>query len=436
MLTFDFRNCMEDGVGRDHGLCEQDLNDAQPLLDRALTQLKRWHEDGVAGFLDLPSMNGVIDGISKEALRVRGDFENLVVLGIGGSALGLRCLAGALLHPFHNLLDREARGGLPRLFVCDNVDPDTFISLLDTLDLKKTCFNVISKSGGTTETQAQLALVLERLHVLLGDGWRNNVIVTTDPTAGELRKYVNAEKLKSLSVPSNVGGRFSVLSAVGLFPAACMGIDIFGLREGALLVTKTASSDDITLNAPLRLAATHYLLDHKRGKKISVMFPYCDGLSLFADWYVQLWAESLGKEGKGTTPLKAIGATDQHSQLQLFMEGPNDKVLTFLGVREPRTSRQKMTLKNLPANFNYLNGKTLGDVLHAEQHATADALRQAKRPNLTITLPTLNARSLGSLLMTFEIATAFAGALYDRSPFDQPGVELSKVLTKKILSAS
>nr|HPQ81811.1 glucose-6-phosphate isomerase [bacterium] len=175
-------------------------------------------------------------------------------------------------------------------------------------------------------------------------------------------------------------------------------------------------------------------LDTKKGKPISVMFPYSDSLTLFSDWYAQLWAESLGKGGKGQTPVKALGATDQHSQVQLYMEGPADKVLTFIGVDEFRIPSSETRIEEVTESFGYLKGHDLGSIIRAEQMATAQALAKAGRPNLTVSLPRVDAHHMGELFMAYEIATALAGALYDINPFDQPGVELGKVLTREMLT--
>ena len=261
-----------------------------------------------------------------------------------------------------------------------------------------------------------------------------NVVIITDPEAGELRPFVKKEGLSSFPIHPKLGGRFSVLSAVGLFPAACCGMNIKALVSGARAMAKRCASANLADNPAYQIGGYHFWFDAHKHKPISVMMPYSDGLSLASDWYAQLWAESLGKEGKGPTPVKALGVTDQHSQVQLYMQGPKDKVFTFVGAGEFRVKPDATRIKSATDSFNYIVGHDLGEILHAEQRATAAALAKEKRPNLTVTLPVIDAENLGEFFMAYEMATAFAGALYGIDPFNQPGVELGKVLTREMLT--
>jgi glucose-6-phosphate isomerase len=434
MLRLEFDHLMAETIGPENGLGPSDLAQIEKLLSPAHKRLKEWRGSGDALFYDVVFDPNLLQGIAEKADRVSSRFENLVVLGIGGSALGLRCLAGALLPPFWNLRDATGRGGRPRLFVCDNIDPDSFAGLLDLINVKKTCFVVISKSGRTTETAAQMFITMNRLKKVLGNTWGKNVVAITDPETGELRKLAREEKLTAFDIPPKLGGRYSVMSPVGLFPAACVGIDIEAVLSGAQEMAKRCEKESSTENPAYRIGAYHFWFDTKKGKPMSIMIPYSDALMLAADWYAQLWAESLGKEGKGQTPVKALGATDQHSQVQLYMEGPADKVFTFVGADSFRTDAQSTRIENPPQYFSYITGHDLGSILRAEQRATSSALTRAQRPNLTITLPTIDAHHMGQFFMVYEIATALAGALYGINPFDQPGVELGKKLTREILS--
>ncbi len=422
-LKIDFSGALSDAVG-EHGISASDLESVKEKIDSFSLNFP---------FMNLPGDSKTAEEILKISGETKNRFQSLVVLGIGGSALGLRAVARALLPPHYNMLDSKARRGHPKLFVCDNIDPDYFGSLLEMLDWKSTCVNVISKSGKTTETASQFYLVKELLIKKVGvKKWKDHVIVTTDPLNGLLRKMVREERLSSLEVPIDVGGRFSVLSSVGLFPAACVGVDIKAMLKGAADMAATCSTKDLEKNPALKNGTIHYLMDTEKKKPISVMMPYADSLSLIADWYAQLWAESLGKDGRGPTPVKALGVTDQHSQLQLYMEGPNDKVITVVGVDK---FRSKLSIpKDLAADFSYIAGKDLGDVLRAEQKATAMALTKAKRPNITVTLPELSAYAIGQFFMMYQIQTAFAGHLYGVDAFNQPGVELGKRLTREILA--
>lgn len=435
MLRIDTSLLMANAVGERNGLTPNDITSLGSQTLRAHEQLQQWRVTQDAIFYDIVSSPDLMRGIPEAAARIAERFDNLVVLGIGGSALGLRCTAQALLPSFWNLKDRAARKNFPRLFVCDNIDPETFTELLATIDLSATCFTVISKSGGTTETAAQMFLVLDHLKRTLGERWREHVVIITDPERGELRPLAKAENLLAFPIPPKLGGRFSMLSAVGLFPAACVGMDCNGLISGARAMAERCATNDLTHNPAYQIGAYHVWYETKRQRPISVMIPYCDALMLASDWYVQLWAESLGKQGHGQTPVKALGATDQHSQVQLYMEGPEDKVFTFLGVEAFRVKSEQTRITNATGNFGYLNGKDLGTILRAEQVATTRALAKKGRPSLTITFPTVDAYHLGEFFMLYEIATAFAGALHEINPFDQPGVELGKVLTKEILAS-
>ncbi|MGH7505956.1 MAG: glucose-6-phosphate isomerase, partial [Longimicrobiales bacterium] len=366
-------------------------------------------------------------------------FDTVVVLGIGGSALGASALQQALLAPFWNELDDEAREYYPRLFVLDNIDPSTIAPLFDRLDFARTLFNVVSKSGATAETMAQFLIVQERLRVLFDDddGFRRHLIFTTDPEKGVLRRIADAEKIATLPVPPGVGGRFSVLSAVGLLPAALAGIDIDALLAGARDMAERCATRTLRDNPAGMFAVLQHRAQTERDAPIHVMMPYTDRLLGAANWFRQLWAESLGKRldlaGKevfrGPTPVTALGATDQHSQVQLFMEGPFDKTITFLASRTLPVDLAIPEAYAGVAELGYLGGRTLGELLDAERVATAAALARQGRMNMTIELPAVTAHAIGQLFMMLEIATVYAGALYDVNPLDQPGVELGKQLT-------
>ena len=366
--------------------------------------------------------------------EARSRFDTLVVLGIGGSALGTTALATALLDPYHNLLGPAARGG-PRLFVVDNVDPDEMTALFSRLDLATTLVDVVSKSGTTAETMAAYLIARRMLEARLGkEEAARHLVFTTDPEAGVLRRIGRADGIRMFPVPPGVGGRFSVLSAVGLLPAALCGMDVPGLLAGAREAMSWGDAEDV-LASPAHAFATIQFLQYVRfDRRISVMMPYSARLRDVADWYRQLWAESLGKavdrKGNavhvGPTPVKALGATDQHSQVQLYAEGPDDKVFTFLRVE---SFAQDVVIPDLhpeEESLAYLHGRRLSELLNAEQRATAWALAKQRKPSLTIALPRVDAVILGQLLYTLEMAAAVAGELFDIDAFDQPGVEAGK----------
>ncbi len=378
--------------------------------------------------------------VKEYASMVKDRFENILVLGIGGSALGGIALTEALLKPYWNLLSDEQREGLPRIFFLDNIDPDTMDALFNILDLKKTLVNVITKSGSTAETMSQFMIVKDRLEKELGDNYRYNVVATTDKRTGILRQIAEQEGYKTFVVPDDVGGRFSVFSAVGLLPLALVGIDIEAVVNGIKDMDLALKNTDINENIAAQNALIHYLMDTKKGKNISVMMPYSSRLKYVADWYAQLWAESLGKnkdiDGNdvniGPTPVKALGVTDQHSQIQLYNEGPNNKIINFIRVKEFDTT---MEIPNIfeYTGLNYLGGKTVNQLLNAEADSTRVALADYQRPTVTITLDKVDPYNVAQLLYMLEVQTAIAGELYGINTFNQPGVEQAKNYTYALM---
>ena len=397
---------------------------------------------GELGFWALPGDRRLARRARALADAVRDGCDDVVVVGIGGSALGTVALREALLGPWWNELDADARGGAPRLHVLDNPDPDTAEALLGRLDLARTVFNVVSKSGSTAETLALFLVARARLQGALGARRaRDRIVVTTDARRGALRELAEEEGLASLPVPRTVGGRFSVLSPVGMFPAALAGIDVEAVLAGAAAMAGRCAGPELATNPAGILATLLHDADTALGARVQVFMPYADRLRGLAYWLQQLWAESLGKAvgadgapaGTGPTPLPAFGAADQHSILQLLMEGPRDKVVVFIGRGRPaRDLAIPRALAEKPA-FSYLGGHTLHGLLDRERTATAEALRRAGRMNMAITVDRIDARAVGEVLMLLQIAVVHAGALYGVNPLDQPGVELGKSLTCGLL---
>ncbi len=441
MITLDFNNMLSPRLGPGRGIDPGRLEALQGRFAEIHADVNRRREAGEMGFYDLPYAGEVVDEIERFADGGGQAFANVVVLGIGGSALGTIALKSALLHPYWNELDEEGREFFPRLYVVDNPDPATFLALLQHIDLRRTLFNVVSKSGGTAETMSQLLIVRAKLEAELGDGYGRHLLFTTDPESGVLRKLAREEGIAALSVPPTVGGRFSVLSAVGLLPAALVGIRVRELLEGARAMDERCRSAELKRNPAAVFAALQYLADTEADAPIQVMMPYSDRLRDVADWFRQLWAESLGKQRDrsgaevfaGPTPVKALGATDQHSQVQLYVEGPFDKTITFLIEGSRGEDVEIPGIYPDVAELGYLGGHSLGELLRVEKEATEAALAQRGRMNMTIELPAVDARSLGELFMLLQIATVYAGGLYDVDPLDQPGVELGKQLTYGIM---
>jgi glucose-6-phosphate isomerase len=440
-LSVDYTNMLAPALGG-RGLDPKWIDSSADAFARAHADTEQRRTANELGFFDLPYATTVVDEIQQFADTIGQANRTVVVLGIGGSALGTLALQQALCKPRWNELDDEQRDQYPRLYVLDNVDPSTIAPLLDRIDMRTTLFNVVSKSGATAETMAQFLIVRERLGAVFpDDGYRRHLIFTTDPHKGVLRQIADAEQIATLPVPENVGGRFSVLSAVGLLPAALIGIDIHQLLRGAADMDERCRTDDLSQNPAGMFAMLQFLAHARAGANIHVMMPYSDRLYLAADWFRQLWAESLGKQvdrtGRevfaGPTPVKALGATDQHSQVQLYMEGPFDKTVTLLAVdSQPVDLTIPRLYSEIPA-LGYLGGHTLDELLNAERSATAKALAQHGRMNMTIRFPTLDAHTVGQFLMMLQIATVYGGALYNVNPLDQPGVELGKDLTYALM---
>ncbi len=432
-ISLDSSRMMAAKIGEAHGISVSQWEAIRGRVAAAHQTLSDARTAGSLPFFDLPTQD--TGAIHQMADRVRARYKNFVVVGIGGSSLGPKATHNCLSPRHYNLLPDDQRDG-PRFFLLENADPDSSAELLELLDPSETCINVVSKSGGTAETAANMLLATEWLDKG-GADLTQQVIATTDPADGNLRKLAEREGWQTLPIPPKVGGRFSQLTGVGLLPAAVCGIDIDELLAGAAHMEARTRTADLEQNLAYRFAAVHYLADTQKQKPICVVMPYSDALSAMADWFVQLWAESLGKaydrQGKvvntGQTPLAAVGAIDQHSQVQLFVEGPADKMVTFLRVGEFTHQCALPDRYGDLDSFSYLGGQTMADLLGYEQAATEMVLTDLQRPSMRIDLPRLNPFVLGQLFYFYEVATAFAGGLYDIDPFDQPGVELGKVLT-------
>lgn len=433
-IRLDYNNMMEEFVGK-KGISKKDIDSLN--LDKAKQAMINKRANGKMDWRDLPyNQEEVCNEIISYVEEVKDKFDAFVVLGIGGSALGPISVQQAINHPYYNEISREKRGGYPKFYVADNVDPEKLVYLFETIDITKTMFNVISKSGSTSETMSQFMIIKEMLEKELGEKSKDHIVCTTDKENGNLVKIAKEEGYKTFTIPAGVGGRFSELTPVGLLPAAFCGINIKELLKGAAVMDNMCKNDDIYKNPAFMYGILNYLT-MKNGQNISVMMPYADSLKFIADWYAQLWAESLGKkydnDGKevyvGSTPVKALGATDQHSQVQLYAEGPFDKIITFIGVDKFKKSITIPKIYEDMPSLAFLGGVTQDDLIKTEQIATEYALLKAGKPNMTITLPEVNENTLGQLLYFFEVATAFTGELLNINAFDQPGVEEGKNAT-------
>lgn len=447
MLTIHFANCLSDRVGP-HGLDPATLSPgSQPArhiaaLTASLEATKNTGWERWRGLPFDPMRSEHVSSVSQIVERCRGKFDNMVVLGIGGSALGNIALQAALNPATYNLLPNDKRRG-PRMFVVDNVDPAYFGSVLKFCEqsdpgLKRTLFNVVSKSGETAETAAQFMTIRAMLIEKLGkEKHGENIVAVTDPAKGTMRQICNDNKYATMPVPDGVGGRFSVLSPVGLFSAAMCGVDINGLLDGAAEMDKRCGVPDLSKNPAAMIATLLTRLGREKGKTVHVMMPYANALYLLADWYRQLWAESLGKrfdkQGKeaftGFTPVKALGTTDQHSQVQLYREGPNDKVFCMVEVKEFGGDEMTIPTGLGVDAIKYLEGAKFGTLLNAEKRATEFAFVESQRPNFTIEFPKIDAHHVGQFIALWEMVTAYCGLMLNIDAYDQPAVETGKVAT-------
>ena len=439
-IRLDYNNMMAEFVGENQGFTDIILSDNEKFAESAYQGFEKIRGTGMTCWADLPYNQGeIVEDILKTAKDIRKNYKYFVVLGIGGSALGPIAVFQALCHLHYNDLPDDRRNG-PKFYVEDNVDPERMEALLDVIDVENTMFNVVTKSGATSETMTQYLIIMDILKSKLKDKASSRIIATTSQNKGNLIKIAKQENLKTFYIPDGVGGRFSELCPVGLLPAAVLGIDIKEMLAGAEYMDKLCKTPSIKTNPALASALLSYL-SMKNGKNISVMMPYADGLRFIADWYCQLWAESLGKSVNrkgdlvfvGQTPVKSLGVTDQHSQVQLYTEGPFDKVTTFLAVDKYRTTvKISNGCEDIP-DVNFLCGHTMNELIDAERKATEYALTVKNRLNRTIYLPEINAFTLGQLLFFFELETAYAGEMLEIDAYNQPGVEGGKNATYALL---
>ena len=435
-IRFDYNNMLAENVGS-AGITEADIMNMRPRFTKAVENMRNKRKS--MEWRELPYQNkDLSEDIKQTAKYIQENYDAFVVFGIGGSALGPIAVHTALNNLRYKELDKQLRK-TPKFYVEDNIDPERIRSLFQVIDPKRTMFNVITKSGNTPETMAQMLIITDVLKKALGSGFSKNLIATTDELKGNLIKIASEYGIKTYYIPSGVGGRFSELCPVGLLPAAVCGIDIEELLAGAAYMDSIIESSD---SNPAYMFGALSVIAYEKGNNISVMMPYADSLKYIADWYAQLWAESLGKrldnDNKqvfcGQTPVKALGVTDQHSQIQLYTEGGFDKVVTFIKVDR---FREEVTIPHELKQYediSYLCGHTLNELISAELFGTEYAISKSGHLNNMLILSEVNAFTIGQLLYFFEVATAFAGELLNINAFDQPGVEEGKNVAYALLN--
>ncbi len=434
-----YGNMLESRVGGS-GIAIEAIAALEERIRDIDAKLKSARARGELQFMDLPYQP--VDDIVSIANEEAAECENFLLIGIGGSSCGSIALHTALSHPYYNLLPRDKRGGRPRFFVLDNCDPDEIAALMDTVELDDTLINVVSKSGATPEPMANFVKCYELMKSSTSS-YAEHFIITTDED-GVLMRLAEEEGFRCLGIPRGVGGRFSVFSPAGLFPAAVLGIDIKELLNGARHMDEICRKPDIWDNPAYMFATLEYLAMKEKGYNISVLMPYSRRLRHLVNWYIQLWAESLGKEktrdnktvNTGSTPLKSIGTTDQHSLLQLFNEGPFDKTITFIRVMNYASKVELPAVFHGYDELNYFGGHTMEELIKTELFATQLALTHHRRPNKTIEIPEINAFSIGGLMYFFEVVVTVMGELLNVNAFDQPGVEDGKRLTYALMGRS
>ena len=408
MDYFKYTNVMREKLGRE-GLS---LEDMEGIGDMAYRRIMEKYDRGELGFMEV-----IYRDIGEYSLNHRyREFKYILVIGMGGSILGTQAIYEGVKGIYANELNEK------KVFFLDNSDPELLYSILKIVDLKETLVFVVSKSGNTVETLANF-FILKEMMEKKGCGKDNIVIISS---GGVLKEIGEREDYQIFEIPENVVGRFSVLSSVGLVPLSAMGVDIERLISGARDMDKICRRDDLFKNPALMNALIHHLFLN-RGKSISVLMPYMERLYRFSMWYRQLWAESLGKNGKGQTPVAALGAKDQHSQLQLYLDGPRDKIITFIRVKRFREDF------NIRYRGHYLEDHTLSQLINLQQLGTERALTARGVPNLSIVLEDLDEYTLGKLIYMYEMTTAFMGEMLGVNAFDQPAVEEGKRITRELL---
>lgn len=410
------------GAEKDDALWQATLNAGKD----ALARLQAVEKSGAKPFLTTPSYTGDMDEIRAVADDIKSRIKHLVVIGTGGSALGARALSKMVLNPEH-----KGFGGV-RLHVLDNADPFIFARLMKIIDPKTTLFMVISKSGGTAEIMAQTFAAISHMREHVGEAQlAKHFHMIVEPGNSPLRQLAARFGFSVSAHDPNIGGRYSVISLVGLLPMACLGVDAKEVRRGAQFVMDHLMQATTPEHSEAAMGACVQAYHAQKNRAISVMMPYSDLLRTFGHWYQQLVAESLGKDGKGVTPLAAVGTVDQHSMQQLFLDGPDDKLFTFITGEYAGLGARIDTLST--DGLDYIDGRSIGDILHAMQYGTVQTFIKRGKPVRVLHIDTPNEATLGALMQHFMLETVLSADILKINPYDQPAVEDGKKLARAYL---
>ncbi len=436
----DISRCLSDKIG-DAGLSDAELSAAVERAGHAVDKVRQMHAEGQMPLLDLPDKTDDLESFEKAVEILTNGATDIVLLGTGGSSLGAQALAQLAgfkvsgIIPFRRLNNRTIR-----MHFLDNLDACMLDQALIDQDMKTTRFLAISKSGGTAETVMQMVIMLEALKEK-GLDWnaRAHMVALTETgneDANAVLQIAKRHNLEVLEHSPDIGGRYSVLTNVGLLPAKVMGLDVNAIRRGAKSAVMPLFGDATAANIPAALgAAVNVALMETKGINTTIMMPYCDRLRFFANWFQQLWAESVGKEGMGTTPLGTAGPVDQHSLMQLFLDGPADKLLNIIQLPTAGQGPQIPDSYRSDPLLGYLAGRTVGDLTDCQQRATAETFARNNRPVRVFEIDGIEEEQIGELMMHFMLETIFNGYMMGINPFDQPAVEQSKVLTREYLNS-
>ncbi|TYB30874.1 MAG: glucose-6-phosphate isomerase [Candidatus Mcinerneyibacterium aminivorans] len=432
MLTFDFSNILKKNIGEESGLLDDFYDQHNTIIREAYKKIENSRGKSTYKFMELPYQK-----VEKflEYKHKLDKFDYFVLVGIGGSSLGSYALFKSLKHKNHNIINDK------KIFFVDNSDPATLNEVLDVVKLDKTVFNVVTKSGSTAETMSAFSVIFNLLKKRNLD-LRKHIIATTSKQKGDLFSIAQKYDLDTFYIPEDVGGRYSIFTPVGFIPALFLDIDIKNLLEGAKFVDSAWRRKQVENNPIVLSGLVNYLYDKKMNRNILALMCYKDKLENIGYWYQQLWAESLGKKynhdneivENGSTPIILRGATDQHSVLQLFMEGPHDKLIVFLDSEEtPTNINFKVDELKEFRSLSYFNDKSSKELINSELKGVKYALLKAERPNYTIKIDKIDEYHLGGLLYALELQTVLSSSLYRVNPFDQPGVEEGKKATYALM---